>query len=809
MAGTSPAMTPNKWFNTTGTRSRTRYVGHRYLRIEDRALIRGAGRFVDDLNPPGLLQAAFLRSPVAHSLVNSIDTAAARKLPGVRAVYTLNDLRPVLTADRLPLQFPSAALPPNISPFILAGKEVSYVGEAIALIVADTRYIAEDALALIELNIQELPAASDCRDALSAHAPDVHVHRKGNLLVDFVQSYGDADAAVEAAPRRLTIDLKQHRGGAHPIEGRGLLASHDAEGDLLTVWTSTQLAHEARYFIMKMLGLDENRIRVVTPDIGGGFGAKFILYPEEVAVAAAALLLRRPVKWIEDRREHFIASIQERDQYWSVEVGFDNDGRLLGARGTMIHDAGAYTYQGINLAYNASTNFPGPYVLPHYKLHVFVAETNKVPTAPVRGAGYPEGCFAMERVLDAVARDLGLDRVEVRRRNLVPASAIPYVTPMQARSTSAIVYESGDFPACLDLALTNSDAAGFEARRQNARADGRLLGFSVAMGLKGSGRGPFESAIVRVGRSGKASVLTGAVAMGQGLKTVMAQIAADQLGIRPDDIAVISGDTSAIQLGLGGFASRQTVTAGNSVHLAARAVREKAIAAAALILGVKAANLDIRDGVVMADGKNLSISLREIADTLAGAPGYKIPSGLAPGLESAVNFETHALTYGIGVHAVELEVDPLTGGVTLLNYVVVNDCGCIINPMTAEGQIHGGTVHGIGNALFEWMGFDGGAQPMTTSFADYLLPAAPEIPPIGVHLVAYPSTKNPLGIKGVGESGTVPAAAAIISGIEDALSDYDVRIDEIPIGPARLCQLIQASKGARTAMDARAGQARG
>ena len=773
------------------------YIGRRYPRVEDWALVRGGGRFIDDMHPPGLLEAAFLRSPAAHGLIRSIDTGAALALPGVHAVYTLADLRPVLTADRLPLQFPSSVLPPDISPFILASKEVSYVGEAIALVVADNRYVAEDALALIKIDIQELPAASDCRDALSSDAPAVHTGRNGNLLIDFVQSYGDADAAVAAAPHRLTVNLKQHRGGAHPIEGRGLIASFDAENDLLTVWNSTQLAHEARYFIMTLLGLDENRIRVVTPDVGGGFGSKFIFYPEEVAISAASLLLRRPVKWIEDRREHFLASIQERDQYWDIEVGFDNDGRLLGARGAMISDAGAYTYQGINLHYNASTNFPGPYVLPHYKLHVSVVETNKVPTAPVRGAGYPEGCFAMERVLDAIARNLKLDRAKVRLRNLVPANAIPYSTPMQARSTSTIVYDSGDFPACLNLALSRADHAGFPARREKARTQGRLLGFGIATGLKGSGRGPFESAIVRVGRSGKVSIFTGAMAMGQGLKTVLAQIAADQVGVRPEDITVVSGDTSTIQLGLGGFASRQTVTAGNSVHLAARAVREKAIAAAATMLGVPEANLDIRDGIVMETGKNLSISLREIANTLAGAPGYKIPSGLAPGLESAVNFETSALTYGIGAHAVELEVDPFTGGVRLLNYVVVNDCGHVINPMTAEGQIHGGAVHGIGNALFEWMGFDANAQPMTTSFADYLLPAAAEIPPIDVRLVEYPSTKNPLGVKGIGESGTVPAAAAIVSGIEDALSDCDLRIEEIPIGPARILELIKASKAFR------------
>src|SRR4051794_8250668 len=772
---------------------RTPYIGRRYPRVEDRTLVRGAGCFVDDLRPAGFLEAAFLRSPVAHGLIRSVDASAARAFPGVHAVYTLADLRPVLTADRLPLQFPSSVLPPDISPFILAGKEVSYVGEAIALVVADKRYIAEDALALIEADIEELAAVSDCRDALSADAPDVHMHRKGNLLIDFVQSYGDADTAVEAAPRRLTVNLKQHRGGAHPIEGRGLVASFDATSDLLTVWSSTQLAHEARYFIMKLLGVDENRIRVVTPDVGGGFGAKFIFYPEEVAISAASLLLQRPVKWIEDRREHFMASIQEREQYWDVEVGFDDEGRLLGASGTMVSDAGAYTYQGINLHYNASTNFPGPYVLPHYRLHVSVVETNKVPTAPVRGAGYPEGCFAMERVIDAIARNRGLDRAEIRRRNLVPASAIPYTTPMQSRSTSAIVYESGDFPACLDLALTNADYAGFPARREKARAGGRLLGFGIATGLKGTGRGPFESAIVRVGRSGRVSIFTGAMAMGQGLKTVLAQIAADQIGVRPEDITVVSGDTSTIQLGLGGFASRQTVTAGNSVHLAARAVREKAITAAAVMLDVPEENLDIRDGVVVEIDKNRSISLRDIADSLAGAPGYKMPAGLAPGLESAVNFETSALTYGIGAHAVELEVDPLTGGVKLLNYVVVNDCGRVVNPMTAEGQIHGGAVHGIGNALFEWMGFDANAQPLTTNFADYLLPAAPEIPPIDVHLVEYPSSKNPLGVKGIGESGTVPAAAAIISGIEDAFSEYNLRINETPISPARLVELIQAS----------------
>ncbi len=770
-----------------------RFVGRRLLRLEDPPLLRGEARFVADLHPPRTLEAAFVRSPVAHGVIRSIDTQRPRKLTGVHAVYTLADLRSVLTADRLPLQFPSSVLPRDIGPFILAADEVCFVGEAIAMVVADNRYVAEDAAELVGLDIDALPPVSDCRDAIVPGSPNVHIRRKDNRLIDFRQSYGDADEAMQQAARRLSVSLKQHRGGAHPIECRGVLANFDSLEDRLTVWLSSQLAHEARFFIMSMLGLDENRVRVVTPDVGGGFGAKFIVYPEEVAVAAASKLLGKPVKWIEDRHEHFTSSIQERDQYWDLEVGFKPDGRLLAVRGTMICDGGAYTYQGINMPFNASTSLPGPYVLPHYKLDVTVAETNKVGTAPVRGAGYPEGAFAMERVLDAIARDLNIDRAEIRRRNLVPADQMPYRTQMTARSKTPITYESGDFPFCLERALQAADYPGFPARRAKALACGRRLGFGIGLGIKGSGRGPFESAIVRVGRSGKISIFTGAMPMGQGLKTVLAQIAADELGVQPEEITVICGDTSTIQLGLGGFASRQTVTAGNSVHLAARAVREKAIAVAAKLLETQPERLHIRDGMIGEPSRNLTLSLGDIANTLAGAPGYAMPEGVSPGLEVAENFQTSALTYGLGVHAVELEVDIRTGGVSLINYVAVNDAGRIINPISAEGQIHGGVAHGIGNALFEWMGYDADAQPLTTTLADYLVPTAADISNIEVHLVEYPSPKNPLGVKGLGESGTVPAAAAVISGVEDALREFDVRIAQAPIRPAQIFDLIRAA----------------
>lgn len=769
-------------------------IGTRYPRLEDPALIRGQGRFVDDLHFPGLLEVAFLRSPVPHGLIRSIDTAAAHALPGVHAVFTLADLRAALVMDRLPLQFPSNVLPAEIGPFILADKEVAFVGEAIAMVVAESRYVAEDALPLIEVDFDELPAASDCRDALAAGAPPVHVGRPGNLLADFIQAYGDAESAVASAPCRLSLAVKQHRGGAHPIECRGVVANYEPLEDRLTVWDSTQLAHEARFFIIMMLGLDEDRVRVITPDVGGGFGAKFIVYPEEIAVAAASRLLARPLKWIEDRKEHFVGSIQERDQYWDLDVGFDRDGRLIGVKGAMIHDAGAYTYQGINLPYNASTSFPGAYILPNYHLHVSVVETNKVGTAPVRGAGYPEGAFAMERVLDAIASHLGLDRVEVRRRNLVPGGAMPYETPMRARSGSPIVYDSGDFPACLERALEAADHAGFPERRALAAKAGKRLGFGISTGLKGSGRGPYESAIVRVGRSGKVSIYTGAMAMGQGLKTLLAQIAGDELGVKPEAITVVCGDTGTIPLGLGGFASRQTVMAGNSVHLAAGAVRKKALQAAAHMLDVTPDALVIADGLISETGKNYALSLGDVANALAGAPGYTIPGRMAPGLEAAENFESSALTYGLGVHAVELEVDPATGEIKLRNYVVVNDCGRVVNPMMVEGQIHGGVVHGIGNALFEVMGYDETAQPYTMTLAEYMLPTAPEIPNIHVELAEYPSPKNPLGVKGVGEAGTVPAAAAVISAVEDALREFGVRIGEAPISPARLFELIRLSK---------------
>jgi aerobic carbon-monoxide dehydrogenase large subunit len=772
----------------------TTYIGKPIRRLEDQALLTGASRFVADLSFPDMLEAAFVRSPHAHARIRGIDTRAASEHPNVHAVFTLADLAPLLARERLPLGFRTDELPPDITPFVLARDEVAFVGEAVAVVIAQNRYVAEDAAALVNVDYETMPAVSDCRAALAPDSPLAHRANKSNLLIEFKQAYGDVTGAFARAPRRAGVHLKQHRGGAHSIEGRGTVAVYDRIENRLTLWSSTQLAHEMRGSLMTLLDLDENQLRVVAPDVGGGFGAKFLMYPEDVTLAASCLLLRRPIRWIEDRREHFLAAVQERDQYWDLEVAFDDDGRLLGVRGSMIHDQGAYTPQGINLPYNASTGVPGPYMLPAYELAVRVVETNKVATMPVRGAGYPEAAFAMERLLDRVAHELGMDRAQVRRRNLVPPEKMPYVTPLKTRAGSAIALDSGDFPAYERIALATIDYAGFALRQQEARKQGRYLGIGIGNGVKGTGRGPFESAIVRIGRSGRISVYTGAMPMGQGIKTALAQICAEQFGVPPHTVSVTAGDTAVIPLGQGGFASRQTVTAGSSVHMAAAAVRDKALAVAAHLLEVSASDLELRDGrVEIAGAPGSGLTLREVAQAVSGVPGYAMPGKFEPGLESMQSFLPGALTYGGGCHAAEVEVDVETGGVRILRYVVVNDSGRIINPMIVEGQLIGGVAHGIGNSLLEWMGYDREAQPVTTTFAEYLLASATELPNIEIKLAQFPSPLNPLGVKGVGESGCVPAAATVISAIEHALAPFDVRIEEYPVTPARLFALLNSA----------------
>jgi carbon-monoxide dehydrogenase large subunit len=506
--------------------------------------------------------------------------------------------------------------------------------------------------------------------------------------------------------------------------------------------------------------------------------------------------MRRPIKWIEDRREHFTNAAQERDQYWSIDVAVDAEAKVLGLRGRLVHDVGAYALQDVNIPYNSASMMSGPYIVPALQMDVIVAATNKTPVSSIRGAGYPQAAFAMERIMDRVARELGLDRAELRQRNLIPAEKMPYTKPLKARSGASMQYDSGDYPACQAMAIEAAGWKDFPQRQAAARAAGRHIGIGLAHGIKGTGRGPFESGSVRISNTGRVTVFTGAAAIGQGLRTALAQIAADELGLRTEDVNVVPGDTQGVSLGLGAFASRQTVTAGNSVLLAARAVAEKAKKLASHVLEAAEHDLELSGGEVRVVGApQLGVKLAELSRILKGAPGYGFPPGLDPGLEADVNWRTDALAYANACHVAEVEVDIETGGVQILNYCALQDSGTLINPMLVEGQIQGGVAHGIGNAFFEWMGYDDTAQPLTTTFADYLLPGATEIPKMTSIFKQTPSPLNPLGAKGAGEVSTIPAAAAVISAVEDALAPFGVRISQTPVTPERLVALIRADGG--------------
>lgn len=778
----------------TATQPSAHWFGRSVPRLEDGQLLRGQGRFVDDIHLPGLLHAAFLRSPVAHGRLGAIDVAAAEALPGVRRVLTYRDLRPLLSSDRIPLAMPSAALRFDVDPFVLARDEVCHVGEPIALVIAESRHIAEDALALIEVALDPLPVVVDPRKGLAPGAPRARQDCPDNLVARTTAQYGDVDAAFAGAEHVLSETFHLHKGGGHSIEPRGLVARFDPVEELLTVWDSTQMPHQAKRLLVRSLGLAEHQVRVIAPDVGGGFGPKFVFHPEELAVAAAAFLLREPVKWIEDRFENFMSTVQERDQHWSVEVACDGEGRLLGIRGTLVHDHGAYTPYGVALPYNSATNLLGPYVLPTYRLDIQLCLTNLIPSTPTRGAGRPQGTFIMERLLDGLAGKLGLDRAEIRRRNLIQPGQMPYQTGLRTRDGGAMIYDSGDYAECQRRALEIAGWSGFEERREAARREGRWLGIGLANYVEGSGRGPFESASLRIGPSGKVVVTTGASAQGQGTVTMLAQLAADPLGLRPDEITVIAGDTAASPLGLGAFASRQAVTAGSATHLAAKQVREKIIAVASAWLEAAPEDLELAGGRVQVKGvPGSGRSFSEVASALAGLPGLALPAGIAPGLAASVDFEPPAMTYCNGTHVAEVLVDPETATIRVTRYVVVHDCGRLINPMMVDGQIIGGVVHGIGSALYEWMSYAEDGQPLTCTYADYLLSTADVAPRIEVHHMESPTPLNPLGVKGAGEGGTIAAPAVIASAVEDALRPLGIGIRDLPITPARLFALIDAA----------------
>ena len=769
--------------------------GHNIRRLEDEPLLRGTGRFVDDIDLPGCLHVAFVRSPHAHAAIVAIDAAAARAMPGVHAVWTAADMTGRLRDPLLRVALPSPSYRLELHRPVLPTREVVHVGEAVAAVIADDRYLAEDAAGAVVVAYDALPAVTDCRAALAAGAPPAHRQAGHNLVAQFDFGYGDVERAFAGAPHVFEEVLSQHRGVAQSMECRGVVASYDRYDEKLTVWSSTQTPHAARRYLCEMLGLDEHRMRVVTPDVGGGFGPKLVFYPEEVIVALAALDLRRPVKWIEDRREHFVATTQERDQVWDMEIAVERDGRIRGVRGTLVHDHGAYTARGVNVPYGSAAALTLAYVVPALALDIRLAVTNKTSVTPIRGAGQPQAVFVMERLLDRVARELGIDRAELRRRNLVPAEAMPYATPMRTRGGMQVVLDSGDYPRCQAAALDRAGWADFKTRKAAAAREGRYIGLGLANYVEGTGRGPFEPVSVRVGENGRIHVATGAAAMGQSTKTMLAQVVAEQLGGDVDNLAITTGDTAAIELGMGGFNSRQTVMAGASAHAAALAVRKKALLVASHLLEVGEQALEIvGHRVQLRGGDGPSVTLGEIARAVAGLPGYYVPGDVSPGLEATERVIINDMTYANGTAVVEVEVDAATGHVDVRRVVMAHDCGTMINPRIVEGQIRGGIVHGIGNALYEHMLYDDAGQPLTTTLADYLLVTATEIP-LSIELVHIhsPTPLNALGVKGVGESGVIPMTAAIASAIDDALSPFGARITRTPVAPHEIAAILDAA----------------
>ncbi|WP_344006256.1 aerobic carbon-monoxide dehydrogenase large subunit [Nocardioides lentus] len=790
----------------------TRLMGTGVQRVEDQRLLRGQGAYTDDLDVgPGLLHAAVVRSPHAHARIVDIDVDAVLDVEGVHAVFTHEDLSGPM-AEPLPLLIPHPALTHGRTQYALARDEVNYVGEAVAFVVATDRYVAEDAVGRVRVTYDVLPAVVGIEAARAAERL-VHDDVPGNLGARLEQQVGDAPAAVAAAPHRLSLDLDIERSACMPLEGRATVARWEPALDRLQVWTSTQSSTGVRAAVAVKLGLDLGQVDVITPDVGGGFGLKINHpWPEELLVPYAARVLGRPVKFVEDRREHFISSAHERGQVQHVEVGFDDDGRLLGLDVEFWHDHGAYTPYGLIVPIITSTQLLGPYKPGAYRVVFSSLYTNTVIVTPYRGAGRPQGCYAMERTMDAIAAHLGKDRAEVRRVNLIQPDEFPYEHHLVFQDGRPLTYDSGDYPAMLDKILALVDWDGFGARRAAAAAEGRRLGIGLACYVEGTGVGPYEGAHVHVETTGKVKVATGLTSQGQGHETVFAQLVADELGCRFSDVEVVTGDTRRMPYAVGTFASRAAVMSGSAVHLAARRAKEKALRIAADALEADEDDLQIVDGVVSVKGSPetaldlgtvsvLSNPLRYAFDEASkratqfsvGDPGRPpVAEDDEPGLEGRDFYSPERATFASGMHAVVVETDPETAEVEILQYAVVHDCGTLINPLIVEGQIHGGVAQGVGGALYERMAYDDTGQLLNASFMDFLMPYVSEVPDgIDIDHLETPSPLNPLGIKGAGEAGVIPSAAVFAAAISDA---EGFEITAMPISPSELFALRQAQQ---------------
>ena len=792
----------------------TKLFGTKVPRSEDQRFLRGRGRYVDDvLVGQRVLHAAVLRSPHAHARIVDIDVTDVLDVEGVHLVWTFDDLADLADdmAEPLPLLIPHPALTHGRTQHALAKDEVNHVGEAIAFVVADDRYVAEDAVGRIRVDYELLEPVVGIAAARAADRL-VHDDVPGNVGARMEQANGDAPAAIAAAPHTLELDLTVERSACQPMEGRGVVARWDPDTGRMTVWSSTQTSTGVRGCVAAKLGLDLGQVDVVTPDVGGGFGVKINHpWPEELLVPLAARALGVPVRFTEDRREHFISSAHERSQVHHVEVGFDDEGRVLGLDVQFWHDHGAWTPYGLIVPIITSTQLLGPYKPGAYRVVFESLYTNTVMVTPYRGAGRPQGCFVMERTMDAIAAALGKDRTEVRAANFIQPDEFPYDQGLVFQDGRELEYDSGDYPASLAKLKELVGWDDFEAFRAERAAEGKRVGIGLACYVEGTGVGPYEGAHVHVETSGKVKVATGLTTQGQGHQTVFAQIVADELGVPFESVEVTTGDTRRMPYAVGTFASRAAVMSGSAVHLAARRTKEKALRIAAEALEASVDDLEISDGVVRVTGTESAIDLGTVAvlsnplryafdeaskaatQFSVGDPGKPpVAEDDEPGLEGKDFYSPERSTFASGMHAVVVETDPDTAEVRILKYAVVHDCGHLINPMIVEGQIHGGVAQGVGGALYERMAYDESGQLLNASFMDFLMPYVTEVPArIDIDHLETPSPLNPLGIKGAGEAGVIPSAAVFAAAIEDAEAPHQpgLRITAMPISPSDLFHL--------------------
>lgn len=770
----------------------TEHAGQSIRRREDPRLITGAGAFVDDLRVPECVHVAIVRSPHASARLRGIDAAAARRAPGVIAVVAAPDLGAANAPLPVFAPHPALTTPCGIRP--LAEGRVRFSGEPVAAVVADDPYRAHDAAALVQVDYEPLPAVDEVEAAVAPGAPLVHETLGSNVAAEWRQRVGDPDGAFRDAEVVVRTTLRLARGGAHPLEPRGLVAQW--RDGRLTVWAALQMVHRHRRMIAAQLGLAESQVRVVAPaDVGGGFGTKGPYYPEDVLVPALAIRLGRPVKWIESRREHTLAAYVERDQVHRVEIAATRRGEIVALRDDFLHELGAYTASGLNLPQNTMIHSVGPYRIRHLDLRLRGVLTHTTPVGAYRGAGRPQGAALIERAVDALAREVGLDPIEVRRHNLIQAGSFPYDTGLGTAARGPVVYDSGDFPRCMSAALEALDYDRARKEQAQLRAEGRYLGIGLVNYIEATATAPHEATAVRVDAAGRVTVVTGAAPQGQGHVTMLSRIVGDLLSVDPSTIDVHTGDTDLLPEGGGTFGSRTTALAGSAALLAGRAVRDKARRVAAHLLEAAAEDIVTENGTFYVRG--LPTRAVTWAQVAAAAHAGAV-AGEAAGLEDSQLFTVPQSSYASGTHAVVIEVDPDTGALRILRWIAAHDCGRVLNPGMVDAQVHGGVVQGLPDALNVQLAYDGAGQRLTGTLMEYALATAADAPPVfDIRHLESPTPLNPLGAKGAGEGGIMPVHPLLAQAIEDALAPFGARVTRVPVTREDICAMARVAGAPR------------